>query len=245
MPRRVEEPSPRLPAPPPSVRGSTTEWLVGEPARVFRSGQPAAGAGFVARPASRAEAVDQLQEGVDVARIWSCHATDRSTPARHGSTHSCATTHRSSKPGHDPDCHGAAAERSSRRAIRQGLEAAAPPAGGRGTTRADPAGRSLRRDPGRRQPGEPFAASSGAARCSRCSCSTTSARDPRYGNQLMERIASATAGVLQVNPNTMYPLLRQLEARETDRGQLGAPRAPQPALLLASRAPGARSTAAW
>jgi DNA-binding PadR family transcriptional regulator len=37
--------------------------------------------------------------------------------------------------------------------------------------------------------------------------------DPSYGNQLMERIAGMTAGVLSVNPNTMYPLLRQLEAR--------------------------------
>ena len=36
---------------------------------------------------------------------------------------------------------------------------------------------------------------------------------PSYGNQLMERIAGMTAGVLSVNPNTMYPLLRQLEAR--------------------------------
>ena len=36
---------------------------------------------------------------------------------------------------------------------------------------------------------------------------------PSYGNQLMERIAEITAGVLNVNPNTMYPLLRQLEAK--------------------------------
>ena len=36
---------------------------------------------------------------------------------------------------------------------------------------------------------------------------------PSYGNQLMERIGSMTAGVLSVNPNTMYPLLRQLEGR--------------------------------
>jgi PadR family transcriptional regulator PadR len=31
---------------------------------------------------------------------------------------------------------------------------------------------------------------------------------PSYGNQLMERIGGMTAGVLSVNPNTMYPLLR-------------------------------------
>jgi DNA-binding PadR family transcriptional regulator len=29
----------------------------------------------------------------------------------------------------------------------------------------------------------------------------------------MERIAALTEGVLQVNPNTMYPLLRDLESR--------------------------------
>ena len=29
----------------------------------------------------------------------------------------------------------------------------------------------------------------------------------------MERISGVTAGVLSVNPNTMYPLLRQLEER--------------------------------
>jgi PadR family transcriptional regulator PadR len=42
---------------------------------------------------------------------------------------------------------------------------------------------------------------------------------PSYGNQLMERISEVTAGVLSVNPNTMYPLLRQLEARGLIEGQ--------------------------
>jgi DNA-binding PadR family transcriptional regulator len=37
--------------------------------------------------------------------------------------------------------------------------------------------------------------------------------EPSYGNQMMERIAGMTAGVLSVNPNTMYPLLRELERR--------------------------------
>lgn len=36
---------------------------------------------------------------------------------------------------------------------------------------------------------------------------------PCYGNQLMERISALTAGVLSINPNTMYPLLRDLESR--------------------------------
>jgi PadR family transcriptional regulator len=42
---------------------------------------------------------------------------------------------------------------------------------------------------------------------------------PAYGNQLMERIAEMTAGVLSVNPNTMYPLLRQLEERGLIEGK--------------------------
>jgi PadR family transcriptional regulator len=42
---------------------------------------------------------------------------------------------------------------------------------------------------------------------------------PSYGNQLMERISDVTAGVLSVNPNTMYPLLRQLESRGLIEGQ--------------------------
>lgn len=42
---------------------------------------------------------------------------------------------------------------------------------------------------------------------------------PSYGNQLMERIGAMTEGVLSVNPNTMYPLLRQLESRGLIEGQ--------------------------
>jgi PadR family transcriptional regulator, regulatory protein PadR len=42
---------------------------------------------------------------------------------------------------------------------------------------------------------------------------------PSYGNQLMERIGAMTAGVLSVNPNTMYPLLRQLEGRGLIQGE--------------------------
>lgn len=42
---------------------------------------------------------------------------------------------------------------------------------------------------------------------------------PSYGNQLMERIGAMTAGVLSVNPNTMYPLLRQLEGRGLIEGR--------------------------
>lgn len=42
---------------------------------------------------------------------------------------------------------------------------------------------------------------------------------PSYGNQLMERIGAMTAGVLSVNPNTMYPLLRKLEGRGLIEGR--------------------------
>ena len=42
---------------------------------------------------------------------------------------------------------------------------------------------------------------------------------PTYGNQLMDRIAELTGGALVVNPNTMYPLLRALEARGLVRGE--------------------------
>jgi DNA-binding PadR family transcriptional regulator len=42
---------------------------------------------------------------------------------------------------------------------------------------------------------------------------------PSYGNQLMERFAEVTEGVLSVNPNTMYPLLRQLESRGLIEGK--------------------------
>jgi len=42
---------------------------------------------------------------------------------------------------------------------------------------------------------------------------------PSYGNQLIERIAALTGGALAVNPNTMYPLLRSLEARGLAAGE--------------------------
>jgi len=42
---------------------------------------------------------------------------------------------------------------------------------------------------------------------------------PSYGNQLMERVASATGGLVAVNPNTMYPLLRALEAEGLVAGE--------------------------
>jgi PadR family transcriptional regulator PadR len=45
------------------------------------------------------------------------------------------------------------------------------------------------------------------------------ARGPSYGNQLMERVGEATGGLLSVNPNTMYPLLRALEGEALVAGE--------------------------
>ena len=42
---------------------------------------------------------------------------------------------------------------------------------------------------------------------------------PSYGNQLIDRIGELTAGALSVNPNTMYPLLRTLEASGFVQGE--------------------------
>ncbi|HEY2161554.1 MAG TPA: PadR family transcriptional regulator [Solirubrobacteraceae bacterium] len=49
------------------------------------------------------------------------------------------------------------------------------------------------------------------------------AREPCYGNQLIDRIAWLTAGTVAVNPNTMYPLLRSLEARGLVAGEWESP----------------------
>jgi len=45
------------------------------------------------------------------------------------------------------------------------------------------------------------------------------AEDRSYGNQLMERVCALTGGLVTVNPNTMYPLLRDLEARGLIAGE--------------------------
>jgi PadR family transcriptional regulator PadR len=42
---------------------------------------------------------------------------------------------------------------------------------------------------------------------------------PSYGNQLMDRVAELTGGLIAVNPNTMYPLLRALEAEGLVAGE--------------------------
>jgi PadR family transcriptional regulator PadR len=39
------------------------------------------------------------------------------------------------------------------------------------------------------------------------------AAEPTYGNRLIDSIERLTQGAISVNPNTMYPLLREMEER--------------------------------
>jgi DNA-binding PadR family transcriptional regulator len=39
------------------------------------------------------------------------------------------------------------------------------------------------------------------------------AREPAYGNRLIEEIERITEGAISANPNTIYPLLREMESR--------------------------------
>ena len=44
------------------------------------------------------------------------------------------------------------------------------------------------------------------------------ADEPSYGNRLIDGIAELSGGLLTVNPNTMYPLLRRLEDQQLVTG---------------------------
>jgi PadR family transcriptional regulator PadR len=44
-------------------------------------------------------------------------------------------------------------------------------------------------------------------------------REPGYGNRLIEEIEEITHGVISVNPNTMYPLLREMESNGLIEGR--------------------------
>ena len=44
-------------------------------------------------------------------------------------------------------------------------------------------------------------------------------REPSFGNRLIEEIEAITGGVISVNPNTMYPLLRELESKGMIEGE--------------------------
>ena len=48
-------------------------------------------------------------------------------------------------------------------------------------------------------------------------------KEPSYGNHLIDAIEEITQGVISVNPNTMYPLLRELEANGMIEGKWELP----------------------
>lgn len=43
--------------------------------------------------------------------------------------------------------------------------------------------------------------------------------EPSYGNNLISQIEDLTSGIMSVNPNTIYPLLRELESKGFIEGQ--------------------------
>ena len=48
-------------------------------------------------------------------------------------------------------------------------------------------------------------------------------REPAYGNRLIEMIEQITQGTISVNPNTMYPLLREMEGSGLVEGRWEPP----------------------
>jgi PadR family transcriptional regulator len=48
-------------------------------------------------------------------------------------------------------------------------------------------------------------------------------QEPAYGNRLIEEIEEMTQGVISVNPNTMYPLLREMEGEGLIEGRWELP----------------------
>ena len=47
--------------------------------------------------------------------------------------------------------------------------------------------------------------------------------EPTYGNRLIDSIEQITQGAISVNPNTMYPLLREMEGRGLVEGRWELP----------------------
>jgi PadR family transcriptional regulator, regulatory protein PadR len=48
-------------------------------------------------------------------------------------------------------------------------------------------------------------------------------QEPTYGNRLIDSIEEITKGTISVNPNTMYPLLREMEGRGLVEGRWELP----------------------
>ena len=87
-------------------------------------------------------------------------------------------------------------------------------------------------------------ASCAAPACCRCSCCTSCASEPSYGGRLMERVGEVSGGLIAVNPNTMYPLLRELEAQGLVRASGSTPSAARGA-STASPTPARPSAGGW
>ena len=85
-----------------------------------------------------------------------------------------------------------------------------------GAPPADPASDAARQGPGS---GDPLLAGLRKTGLLRLLVLHLLGPGPSYGNQLMERVGSLTGGLLAVNPNTMYPLLRALEAEGLVAGE--------------------------
>lgn len=92
-----------------------------------------------------------------------------------------------------PSTRDAVADAAAQSDVRTAAGARTPPAGGPGS-------------------GDPLAAGLRKAGLLRLLVLHLLAAGPSYGNQLMDRVAGLTGGLIAVNPNTMYPLLRALEA---------------------------------
>ncbi|HEV2059094.1 MAG TPA: PadR family transcriptional regulator [Solirubrobacteraceae bacterium] len=89
-------------------------------------------------------------------------------------------------------------------------------AAGARTSPAEPASDAARQGPGS---GDPLLAGLRKTGLLRLLVLHLLASGPSYGNQLMERVGSLTGGLVAVNPNTMYPLLRALEAEGLVAGE--------------------------
>jgi DNA-binding PadR family transcriptional regulator len=105
----------------------------------------------------------------------------------------------------------ARAEGSKEDRSRRAARAAVKRAGGAARPRGESAGRARR--------GDPFTGELRRREVLPLLVLHLIAQGPSYGNQLIERIAGMTEGVLSVNPNTMYPLLRRLEDEGLIEGQ--------------------------
>ena len=88
-------------------------------------------------------------------------------------------------------------------------EAAVADAAAQSDVRTAAGGRAPSRGPGS---GDPLVAGLRKAGLLRLLVLHLLGAGPSYGNQLMDRVGELTGGLIAVNPNTMYPLLRALEA---------------------------------